>query len=677
MKLILSIFEKFKVRNIIITGFACITLVLVLLGSFSAYQFGNVNDLTTKVNTVSIPALVYSSQLQVQFVKMGENALDDFYTQELSALDGVEARFETNYQAFESASSKLKQVVADDPELKSALNATLATNEELVTQVQRLFSTHKEQLTLEQTIENQKSELEELIEDTGSLSMDITDSDGIRKAGADAAGLLEDYLSTLWEQIIDVSSESNLDAVNTVSNEIDASVNAIKETAQKIKNNSRGEADEFATELVEKIDLIAELANGSGSVVANRRAAIEAFAQAKAALATSQADIEQGIEQLSHLFSLATEVANENQKAVDSTVADAQNLTMFLFLPLAIAIAVLVAFVAVSSITKPLTEVNRMLNIVASGDLTQHLKDDANNEFGELATNCNALINSLRNLIEGIVSRSTQLAAASEQTSDITTETTQAIQNQRAQMEQAATATTEMSSTSQSVMHSADEALNEIKHADAEAQRVKEISLQNKQTIVQLAQEVEEAAQVINKLHTDSASIGSILDVIRGIADQTNLLALNAAIEAARAGEQGRGFAVVADEVRSLASKTQDSTQEIQTMIQLLQSGAEAAVEVMDRGKSQADSCVDQSEVADQALNSITSAVHQTHDASEQISHAAQEQHQVSQEISERLESIVSIAEQTASGADQTAISSHEVARLSEELRQSVVEFKV
>ena len=188
---------------------------------------------------------------------------------------------------------------------------------------------------------------------------------------------------------------------------------------------------------------------------------------------------------------------------------------------------------------------------------------------------------------------------------------------------------------------------------------------------------MDQASTVINKLHKDSASIGSILDVIRGIAEQTNLLALNAAIEAARAGEQGRGFAVVADEVRSLASKTQASTQEIQAMIQVLQTGAHAAVEAMNKGKKQAENCVTQTEVAAQALESITNAVHLAHDMSEQISHAAKEQNHVSNEISHLLESIVTIAEQTASGAEQTSQSSHEVARLAEELRQSVDQFKV
>ena len=154
-------------------------------------------------------------------------------------------------------------------------------------------------------------------------------------------------------------------------------------------------------------------------------------------------------------------------------------------------------------------------------------------------------------------------------------------------------------------------------------------------------------------------------------------MALNAAIEAARAGEQGRGFAVVADEVRSLASKTQASTQEIQAMIQVLQSGAHAAVEAMNKGRKQAENCVEKTEVATKALDSITHAVHLAHDMSEQISDAAKEQNQVSHEISKLLESIVSIAEETASGAEQTSESSHEVARLAEELRVSVEQFKV
>ena len=256
-------------------------------------------------------------------------------------------------------------------------------------------------------------------------------------------------------------------------------------------------------------------------------------------------------------------------------------------------------------------------------------------------------------------------------------QTTTSIQEQKSQIAQVATATTQMHSTSMVVSQSAEDTLRQIQHADEEAEKVKAISEENIRTIEVLARDVEEAAEVINKLHQDSASIGGILDVIRGVADQTNLLALNAAIEAARAGEHGRGFAVVADEVRTLASRTQQSTQEINSMIEVLQAGAEKAVAVMNQGKEQTTVCVEKTEGSTRALQLISDAVHKAYDVSSQIAQAAKEQNVVSQEISQKLENIVNIAEETSVGAHQTSESSHEVAKLAEELQSSVQQFKV
>jgi methyl-accepting chemotaxis protein len=585
-------------------GFIFITLLLLIIGGNSLIKIANIDRSTQQVNQLSLPALNKSSELQAEFILMSKAAQASFYTSSASELEPIKKRVFEQKKSFNELHAQLQSVVKNDPELSKSSQSVEQTYENFLSIVENLLEDKNKQLALNKTLTAQIEAIELSAEDANSVVLDIIDIDGFEQdhpRAFQAANNLENNFMSVVTNSTDMLTVKTLTTLDIVKSEQTYYLEEVTRTVALIKPAIEQSHSDLFNDLKEHVEALESNVKGNNSLAANKKRLIDSIALTEKELADSEAATKIALNQIDELVSQASNVAFELQKGVRNDV-DSANLWTWVGMIIATLLAIAIAYITVSRITKPLAEVNRILDIVASGDMTQRLDDSAKDEFGELSKSCNTLIDSLRSLIKGIISRSTQLAAASEETSAITAESSQAISNQQAQVQQAATATTEMSSTSQTVSNSAQQALSEIKNADKEAERVKGISNNNKATIEQLAREVDDASQVINKLHQDSASIGSILDVIRGIADQTNLLALNAAIEAARAGEYGRGFAVVADEVRSLASKTQESTQEIQSMIESLQTGAEAAVTAMTKGKQRAVSCVEQTDVASTAF---------------------------------------------------------------------------
>ena len=666
----------------IIGGFSIITLLLLVISWTSLSNLSSIQYETEQVNEIAIPAVAGSNGLKAAFLNMGRLTFEAYYDQSLQGLSEKQQSFANSKSNFVSEMGTLEQVVADDQALRSALSAVSSTFNEYESNVDSMYSNHQAELEMRNSVQDQLSDLEDNADDASSLILDFSDLDEVQgnaslERAAEIGSNIEGNLLSLVTVASEYAGTQTLQRAQTLGSGVSLSVSQIAQQLSDMQQAEGGRDDSGTMdEIAEYITAATSALTANDGILKQHVSRLERALAAEQALNASEVNIQQAIGELNSLLALADERVKTSENSVNDSVSGAST-QIWITVVISLIIAAGIAFVTVKAITVPLRKVNELLNIASSGDLTHKLDQSGQDEFGELAKNCNNLIDSLTGLISGIRNRAEQLAAASEQTSAVTTQTTSSIQDQKSQIAQVATATTEMHSTSQMVTQSAEDTLAQIKHADNEAQNVRAISMENKSTIEVLSNDVQQAADVINKLHQDSASIGGILDVIRGVADQTNLLALNAAIEAARAGEQGRGFAVVADEVRTLASRTQESTQEINAMIEVLQAGAEKAVSVMNQGKEQTTVCVEQTEKATQALDLITDAVHKAHDVSSQIEQSAREQNVVSQEISERLESIVGIAEETSVGAQQTSESSHEVARLAEELQQSIQQFKV
>ena len=343
-----------------------------------------------------------------------------------------------------------------------------------------------------------------------------------------------------------------------------------------------------------------------------------------------------------------------------------------------IALLTLSFFIA-RSITVPLKNTRVALHNIAEGegDLTQRLRVDGNDEVAKLSDDFNKFAEKIQRTMLQVKHASSQLATASEELSLVISRSNEGMIQQRNETHQVATAVTEMASTVKEIARSAESAAISASDADKETAKGKHVVEETSVAIRSLANEVEHASDVILRLEKEGDAIGSVLDVIRGIAEQTNLLALNAAIEAARAGEQGRGFAVVADEVRTLASRTQGSTREIQEMIERLQGGTREAVEVMENGKSISQASVEKAESAAAALKNITTSVASISDMNTQIASASEEQSVVAEEIDRSIVQISDLVEQASEESDKVSVSSQELAQLGNTMQAMIQQFKL
>ena len=408
--------------------------------------------------------------------------------------------------------------------------------------------------------------------------------------------------------------------------------------------------------------------------------AVGGYRDAVTQFGNAQAASEQALQHMAEQGTLllqTSQAMTTSQTAVRDAGATQAKTLLAVATGLALALGLLAAWAITRQIIIPLRQTLRAAERVASGDLTQNLQVNRRDELGQLQASMQRMTQGLRELIGGIGDGVTQIASAAEELSAVTEQTSAGVNNQKVETDQVATAMNQMTATVHEVARNAEQASEAALMADQQAREGDRVVGEAVAQIERLAGEVINSSEAMNQLKTESDKIGSVLDVIKSVAQQTNLLALNAAIEAARAGEAGRGFAVVADEVRSLAQRTQQSTEEIEELIAGLQSGTQRVASVMDNSRQLTDSSVELTRRAGTSLETITRTVSSIQAMNQQIATAAEEQTAVAEEINRSVMNVRDISDQTSAASEETASSSVELARLGTHLQGLVGRFKL
>jgi methyl-accepting chemotaxis protein len=674
--------KTLKVAHKVIIGFGFIAVLLLLSSGSALLSFSAITASSEQVNQLAVPVQQQSNAAQIQLLKLAKLSALGYTAETDSDIANYQQQFNTGSQLLRTQLAALTALTAGETSFTQTLTDIDNRYLQYAAAVSAMFDARLQSNQLQRKVIAEYSELEQVVDNIGANLLDISylELPGGQKQMeliAGSASRIDGQLLGLLKTLKEVTSYNELAVAEAGQENISFALSDMQANIDYMANlvankNTNG----LWQNITEQLSELTTQLEAPDSLATHKLQQVKAQLEARNQLNVSEQRVEQVISALDTLLTAADTQFNALQQNVLNSVSSGSTRTLSLMLVLVL-LAVAAAYLTINAMLRPLAGINKVLGDIAKGDLTRKLRIDNQDEFGTLAEKVNSLTNSLNALIVNIQQNASELDQNASQSAYEVGEINDSLQHQQQQIAEVNDITRQLADSTREIARQSAETTNAMQQALHQGKQIDLIAGQNNDLINRLAQQLTATSSVMSRVNDEANNIGSILATIRGIAEQTNLLALNAAIEAARAGEQGRGFAVVADEVRSLAGRTQQATDEIRQMIETLQQQSKQAVLAISNGKTDADSCVAQTLALVSSLSMVNQAIAQTQDISSRVTAATETQLALGSTIDQNMQQMVEVAHVSSEKAERTLKHSDGVSALAVAMKQAASAFKI